>query len=551
VTEKTDPMIGRVVLGRYRIIRALGRGGMGVVYLARGEGASGFRRPVVVKRITPAFSDDARLTKMFVREAKIMSRLRHPGIVGVIDLAEEDGAHVMVLEYVHGYDLSKWLRFIQAARGPFPFRLAVSALVPVLDALAYAHEAKEGKTPYGVIHRDVTPSNVLIDVAGQVKLADFGIALASGELTEESTADKRVKGKFSYLAPELFDSAAPSTSSDVYSVGVMLHELLVGRNEFRTGDVASTIRRVMKHDPTPPSVLREDVPPDIDHIVAQATAKHPEDRFANAQALAKALRSVRGFDDHEATKALADTASRDFRDPAMVKMLRVASLQELETAWNDTFDGDEDKEPLTTTKVGIELDSDGKVVGVTPNPQKLAISPLPKHDIVTVETTPQIAVSRRREPERRSPLVYVLGLVAVAAIAVSMTLYLTRPAAPPMVVVRGGDVEAVTDEGADEAPPRADPGPDALSGAVAGQGEEIHRCFIDHPDERAGTSNLSLRFQIAADGSVASIALLPEELADSEFGRCVEEVGRSIRFGRRDEAVRVRIPISVATEPAP
>ncbi len=547
MNDESDTSIGKMVLGRYRIIRPLGRGGMGVVYLARSEGAAGFRRPVVVKRIVPTYSDNERLTKMFVREAKIMSRLRHPGIVGIIDLAEEDGAHVMVLEYIHGYDLSRWLRFIQAARGPFPFGLAVSVLIPVLDALAYAHDAKDGGTPYGVIHRDVTPSNVLIDIEGQVKLADFGIALASGELTEESTSDKRVKGKFSYLAPELFDSAPPSTSSDVYSVGVMLHELLVGRNEFRTGDVASTIRRVMKHDPTPPSVLREDVPPDIDHVIAQATAKHPEDRFANARAMAKALRSLRGFDDHEASRLLAEKAQQDFRDPAMVKMLRVPSLEELETAWNETFTGDEeDKEPLTTTKARVELDADGNPVGVTPSPKKYAISPLPKHDIVTVETTPDIRARRPPEKKSRSPLVYGLGLVAVAGLAVAATLYFTRPSAPPVVVVRGGDVEAVSEE---EREPRPGDGASAVTEAIRQRGQDIHRCLSEHPIDLTRAADLALHLDIDADGNVSEAAVVPESLRDSDFGRCVEEVGRSIHFPARGEAVRVRIPLALSRGP--
>src|SRR5262249_51936819 len=134
-----DELIGRIVLRRYRIVQRLATGGMGVIYLARSEGAKGFVKPVVIKRILPHFVGDEALTGMFAREARIMSNLSHPGSVGILDFAEEDGAYLMVLEYVHGFHLGRWHRWMRHTRDLFPIEPAIHIVISVLDAVHYAH----------------------------------------------------------------------------------------------------------------------------------------------------------------------------------------------------------------------------------------------------------------------------------------------------------------------------------------------------------------------------------------------------------------------------
>ena len=185
-------MSGRVVLGRYRIVAPLARGGMGIIYLGRLEGAAGFAKPVVIKTVIPD-AKDTRATQLFVREARILSNLEHPNIVGVLDFGEVDGEYIMVLEYVHGFHLGFWARFVKETRGNMPVMHAVEVMLPVLDALESAHRlTRADGTPLGIVHRDVSPANILIDQAAHVKLHDFGIARMADD--EFKTQDGTFRG---------------------------------------------------------------------------------------------------------------------------------------------------------------------------------------------------------------------------------------------------------------------------------------------------------------------------------------------------------------------
>jgi len=326
-------MIGKLVLGRYRILRHLADGGMGAIYLARSEGAGGFVRPVVIKSVLPSHVGDKRMLELFKREARIMSNLRHPGIVSVIDFAQEDHMHFMVLDYVHGFHLGRWNTYIQhVKKQSFPTELAIHIVLSVLRALHYAHTllAPDGE-PINIVHRDVTPSNVLIDVEGHVKLADFGIAQMDTERTDAGS--RSIKGKFPYLAPEILENADPSPASDVYSAGLVLHELLVGRNEFSASGMPAIVSRVLKHIPTPVGDLRDDIPAGLGPVVAKALEKAPANRYSSAADLADALSNVRRLSEDEARQQLSYVAARDFRDRRMAAFLSVPELDSLESDW--------------------------------------------------------------------------------------------------------------------------------------------------------------------------------------------------------------------------
>jgi serine/threonine protein kinase len=190
-------LVGRTVLGRYRVVRAIGRGGMGVIYLARSEGAAGFVKPFVIKQAAPETSQGDTMLAQLAREARIMSNLHHPGIVSVIDFAAEDGSYLLVLDYVKGFNLGQWRKFVQHTGRAFPTELALHVVERVLDALDYAHRlAKPDGSPLGIVHRDVSPGNVLLDVDGHVRLADFGVARMSSDHTE-ATDGLMIKGKIS------------------------------------------------------------------------------------------------------------------------------------------------------------------------------------------------------------------------------------------------------------------------------------------------------------------------------------------------------------------
>ena len=215
MSELDDRMIGQLVLGRYRIVRLLAQGGMGAVYLARVEGAAGFAKPVVVKRILPQLSDSIEDQERFIREAQILSNIRHPGIVNVIDFGKVEGAYLMVLEYVHGYHLGQWMKYVIRTREKMSWDVSVVVMLQVLAALHYAHtHQRSDGSRATIIHGDISPGNILLDVEGNVRLADFGIARIEAEQTTRKASTEGIfRGKLSYAAPELLASEMPRRSA--------------------------------------------------------------------------------------------------------------------------------------------------------------------------------------------------------------------------------------------------------------------------------------------------------------------------------------------------
>lgn len=329
-----DDMTGRVLLGRYRIVRKLAAGGMGVVYLARTEGARGFVKPVVVKLILPTFSSDESFLKMFVREAQILSKLNDPGIVSVIDFEQEKDFYIMVLEYVHGFQLNEWLKYRESKNSPLPTNVAIQIILKVLEPLHHAHTLKndEGKI-MGIVHQDISPSNILLNTDGRIKLLDFGIAKMK-EGGEDTTTAGTVgfQGKLSYSAPERFAGKAATVKCDVYSVGVTLHQLLVGRNEFFAKSHANTIAQVLHHTPSSVVTRRADAPLELDAIIQKALAKDPDYRYTTALDFANALRPLLTEDPREIDEQISEMVAQDFTAD-MANFLQVEPLELREKAW--------------------------------------------------------------------------------------------------------------------------------------------------------------------------------------------------------------------------
>ena len=336
-------LVGRIVLGRYRIVRAIGRGGMGVIYLARSEGAARFVKPFVIKQAAPGDRDPAATSMItqLAREARIMSNLRHPGIVGVIDFA--DGAQARTSSFsitCKGYNLGQWRKFVQHTGRPFSPELAVHVVERVLDALDYAHTlTRSDGEPLDIVHRDISPGNVLLDVEGHVKLADFGVARTDRRPHRGVRQGDMIKGKISYGGARALRRRRRlrPPSSDVYGCAVMLHELLVGRNEFKAdngaldGDARDATRPIEAI-----SSLRNDVPAALDRVLQKALSKSPEARFASARELGEALNQLRTAPPETTARRLTTTVREDFNDPRMADFLGVEDPTTLERAWRET-----------------------------------------------------------------------------------------------------------------------------------------------------------------------------------------------------------------------
>ena len=218
---------------KYRLTQKIGSGGMAEVFRAVAEGPEGFERAFVVKRILPGLSDAPEFVRMFVDEAKISARLLHPNIVQVFEFAYQDGGYYIVMEPVDGVDMGCLLRKLERRGAVAPAAFAAEVGRQACRGLGFAHglTSPDGK-PYGIVHRDVTPPNIMVAWNGAVKILDFGIARAVQELRTSQTDAGIVKGKMSYIAPEMLQGQPPDARSDLFSLGVVLHELLCGRRLF-------------------------------------------------------------------------------------------------------------------------------------------------------------------------------------------------------------------------------------------------------------------------------------------------------------------------------
>ena len=279
--------------GRYILLDRIGAGGMAEVFRAVMPGVEGFQRTFVVKRILAERAQSPYFVDMFVQEARINALLNHPNIVQVFDFGNVGGTYFLAMEYVRGRDASELLRRLRARERPCPVGVAAFIAREVAAALAYAHTlAGPDGTPFNVVHRDISPSNIMCLRAGGVKLVDFGIAKALGEPEVERTGHGTFKGKLSYISPEKIKDLPVDGRADSFALGAVLWELLAGRKLFRGPSDFQTLKNVAEMEVPLPSSIRSDVPPELDRIVARALARDPAERYPTGQALADELDGV-------------------------------------------------------------------------------------------------------------------------------------------------------------------------------------------------------------------------------------------------------------------
>jgi serine/threonine-protein kinase len=545
-----------VLLGRYRSVRPLARGGMGAVHLGRVEGARGFAKPVVIKTMLGGGRDDR--AQLFAREARIVSQLQHPGIVAVIDFGEVDGSHVMILEYVHGYNLGQWVKYVTGVRGQVPLAHAVHVIVTVLDALAYAHGlTRPNGTPLGIVHRDISPGNVLIDVQGHVKLADFGIARTADD--EFKTQEGLFRGTLPYSPPETLQGGTVDGRGDEYACAVILYQLLTGIHPFKGVEPANTMVRILTHSPEPLAALRPDVPLAIAAAITKAMARDPADRFAGVGEFAEALRNGATWSERDAAREFAAQVADDFTGN-LPERLGIESLAVRDAAWREAQDISD------TSRVGLST---------SPPDLRSAIGP---------STTAELPRGARDRAARRGSREWAwigLGAAAILAALAAIVVFVLRPtnasapapiivekqtlidptptaaapsatpataapSAPATPVVTPPSAPASASTTATSAPAKSEPAATRRTLASAFQRRQgaIQHCFTQSPDALSETQRLSVRFDVDRSGHVVSAALNPSSMQGQPLGACILAVARSTDFGPQPDAVSFTIPIS-------
>src|SRR4051812_30791805 len=273
LNDEANRLIRRI--GRYEVLTLLQMGGMAELYLACVFGPGGFRKFVAVKRILPSLRHEEEFIAMFLDEARISAALSHSNIAQVFDLAEEDGELYIAMEYVAGQDVSRIQRAVASAGKRLPIGFSAAIVRDACTALHYAHHFT---SPSGralpVIHRDLTLRNIMVTYTGATKLVDFGIAKARGSIA--TTQAGRVKGSVAYMSPEQIRGEELTGRSDIFSAGVVLHELLVGKRLFSAVDDAATMHQVLNSDPVAPRRASPDVPEALSDVVMQALQKSPD-----------------------------------------------------------------------------------------------------------------------------------------------------------------------------------------------------------------------------------------------------------------------------------
>jgi eukaryotic-like serine/threonine-protein kinase len=278
-------------LGRYQLMFLLGQGGMGEVHLARLTGAAGFEKLCIVKTILPAMQADPQFVERFHHEARVLVQLTHAHIAQVHDMGEADGTLYMAIEYVPGVDLSRVLRRVAQAQIAMPIPIAIHLGKQVAEALGYAHR-KTGPdgTLMSIVHRDVSPQNVMVSYDGDAKVIDFGLAKSAGRSNQ--TMPSTVMGKLGYMSPEQAVGKPLDSRSDIYSAGIVLWEMLAGRPLFGDGTMSEMVARMAM--PQVPSLrsIRPDVSETLDRVVLRALAVSPVERYGRADELSRALNEI-------------------------------------------------------------------------------------------------------------------------------------------------------------------------------------------------------------------------------------------------------------------
>ncbi len=279
--------------GKYELLERIATGGMAEVYLARSSGVAGFQKRLVIKRLRPELEEDPRFVQMFVNEARIGVHLNHPNIVSVYELGRVGNAHFMAMEHLHGRDLTRVVKALRAHGERIGIPVVVAIVAEVCRGLAYAHSrtAADG-TPLGLVHRDISPHNLLVTFAGEVKLVDFGIA----RLKNAATSDEPAKpgpggGKYAYMSPEQAEGGELDHRSDIFSAGIVLWELIVGERLYQDPDPAEKLRRVREAAVEDPRDRGAPIDDALWEILQRALARDPEDRYESAALFDEDLRA--------------------------------------------------------------------------------------------------------------------------------------------------------------------------------------------------------------------------------------------------------------------
>ena len=581
-------------LGRYELLARLATGGMGEIFLARLEGAAGFEKLFVVKRILPHLADDQRFRQMLIAEARLASRLSHANICQVYELGETDGQLYIVMEYLDGITLLPLLRKASKEGSPLDFSLVAGVIQQATDALHFAHELKEPRTGenLGIVHRDVTPSNIFITEAGVAKVLDFGIAKVKDASSNTQTGT--VKGKYADMAPEQLRGAGLDRRADVFALGVVSYEMIALRRLFQRKTDYLTFRAVMEQPIPDVRRYRPDVPDALAEVLARALDRDPNNRFETARQYGTAVLDALGPLGRPWSQGeISDFIRKEFADDIQKRSYQVqTAVARTSSGVRSTMpliahddgpatqideDDDDDEFPavdstVTETPVAFRATrppQDGKEFSghtgqVTPPPfgnetstSGVAIQPLP--------AMPQAQML----PAKSRSIVWPLLAIAMVGVAGGALFLVWKqmqqqqapavvnitsssandgsdevPVVPTPVALGSGSAAEtpVLDKGTVKpdkpvvkpTPPRGNPYTAALQAHRPG----INKCAQEHGAPPAGVKVVIV---VSTDGRAKTISLEPAGLNSTPLGTCIKNVLSATTFPKDKDEKQVSV----------
>lgn len=411
-------MIFNKRFGRYRLVRKLASGGMAEVFLALKSGPDRFEKLVALKCMHPHLSADERHIEMFYREARLGAQFGHPNLIHVIDAELIQGRHTMAMEFVPGATVDEVSARADGALLPVGWSVFIANEVAL--GLHDAHELRDlDGTPVDIVHRDISPENVLVGYDGSVKLFDFGVAVAAKSGENEGG----LAGKTAYMSPEQCRGRAVDRRSDVFALGVVLHELLTGKRLFKRDNPVQSIRAITEEDPPAPSSINPAVPPDLDEVVLKALARDPAQRYPTARAFHDALAAVQVrhslfFDAATASEAMRRIFRNEMAElDAVVLKILAAPEQSDATVDLSTFSATRDSAVVEESEVQVDEGSGLDDLSARPEPPASGplASPLAPHASAAV-------VDQLRRARRTNIALLVALVLALGGIAAVYTL---------------------------------------------------------------------------------------------------------------------------------
>jgi serine/threonine-protein kinase len=508
-------MVPAARLGRYEVLAKLAAGGMGEIFLARLEGAAGFEKLYVIKKILPHLAGDLRFRQMMIGEASIASKMSHANVSQIYELDEIDGQLYIAMEYLEGVTALALLRKAARKKEPLDVGLIAGVVTQVCDGLHYAHELKDRDgSPLKVVHRDVTPSNVFITDNGLAKLLDFGIAKVENVASTESGA---IKGKYAYMAPEQLRGLEIDRRVDIFAVGILMFELLALRRLFQRKTDYLTFQAVLEQPLRDVRQYRPDAPDAVIAVMKKCLSAEPSERYDNTRQLRSALLAAIGvpaWGPHE----ISDFVHANFDEDIARRRTSVASAARrdggatMPVIWSaGSADPDEDDEYFIGASLsGMSAKAIHAAAATLENARPNITAPT-KVDRIRPPTEPRGVPTRMPTAPARSKhksMVAALGLCIAATVAAIVVVMTTR-----------------------SSPPAREPKPapsDPIALALYKNQSELDRCA--HQGSAKLPQFARANVFVEPDGKVYDVALEPATSNDSEIGRCVRDRLKAMAF---------------------